>query len=349
LILITSHGALRYIGKVCPSFHLYVVAFNQNCYDYLKKVNFPGITPISLADFEDEELLKIKPTRTAAEYCWTCTPSVIMYCLKQFSLSSCTYIDADMIFYHNPEVLLNEMGRSSILISEHRYTKEYDQADESGKYCVQFMCFKNNEEGMEALTWWRERCIEWCYARAEEGKFGDQKYLDDWTSRFKGVHVLEHPGGGVAPWNVQQFDIIIRKEDNTIHLVEKMSGKMYPLVFFHYHALKFFSDSCVTFSGTMYELSNSVKSLLYIPYVEALLEVQKKVESQGFAFNVNGTRNASPSKFQVFVDFVKERAVLFKFGKISLGKLIKSDFSKHYHFYKLDYLKGKVYGATDRS
>jgi hypothetical protein len=66
--------------------------------------------------------------------------------------------------------------------------------------------------GMAVLNWWRDRCIEWCYARSEEGKFGDQKYLDDWTTRFDSVHVLEHLGGGIAPWNVQQYSFYRDKD-----------------------------------------------------------------------------------------------------------------------------------------
>ena len=71
---------------------------------------------------------------------------------------------------------------------------------------MQFMLFKNTEGGLKVLNWWRDCCLEWCYNRHEDGKFGDQKYLDDWTTRFKNIHVLRNLGGGLAPWNVQQYD-----------------------------------------------------------------------------------------------------------------------------------------------
>ena len=77
-------------------------------------------------------------------------------------------------------------------------------------YNVQFMTFRRDARGLEALHWWRDRCIEWCYYRVEDGKLGDQKYLDDWPERFDGVHVLEHPGGGLAPWNVENYELARR-------------------------------------------------------------------------------------------------------------------------------------------
>ena len=74
------------------------------------------------------------------------------------------------------------------------------------------MFFKNDRSGREALEWWRERCLEWCYNRHEDGKFGDQKYLDDWVERFKNVRVINNIGVGVAPWNVNSYELIRSEE-----------------------------------------------------------------------------------------------------------------------------------------
>ena len=91
---------------------------------------------------------------------------------------------------------------------------------------------------MKVLRWWRNACLDWCYNRYEDGKFGNQKYLDDWTTRFEGVHELEHFGGGVAPWNMQQC--MFYKKDGMVIVHEKMTGNELPLVFFHFHACKCF-------------------------------------------------------------------------------------------------------------
>ena len=69
------------------------------------------------------------------------------------------------------------MGDKSILLTKHRYSPQYNKELKAGKYCVQFVTFKNDARALEALIWWRDRCLEWCYNRFEDGKFGDQLYL----------------------------------------------------------------------------------------------------------------------------------------------------------------------------
>lgn len=266
-----SRGLVMYdsLKKHCDDFHLYVFAFNAKAEEVLKTLNLKHMTVISLSEFEDEQLLKVKPERSRAEYCWTCTSSTIQYVLDHFEVENCTYLDADLRFYHNPRVLIDEMEASgkSVLITSHRYTRRYDQSFLRGKYCVQFMYFKNNPEGREVLQWWRERCLEWCYARVEDGKFGDQKYLDDWTTRFPSVHELEHLGGGVAPWNCQQYDFSLNNEKQ---LVGEANGNSFPVVFFHFHGVKVYEGWKAIYAPRSYVLSGAVKNLFYKPYIQSL-------------------------------------------------------------------------------
>ena len=241
------------LKKESDEFHLYIFAFDDRSNELLRKLNLEFVTVVSLQEFEDEELLALKSGRTSGEYCWTCTPSTIKYCIENYNLDACTYLDADLYFFSNPSILIEEMGEKSVLITEHRYTPEYDQSATSGIYCVQFMTFKNNTKGMKALNWWRESCNAWCYARFEDGKFGDQKYLDDWTTRFKGIHVLENLGGGVAPWNVQQYDL---------------SSHNFNLIFYHFHGYKLLEDKKVDCGG--YKLDKNDIDKLYRPYTKHL-------------------------------------------------------------------------------
>jgi len=160
----SSRGLAMYrsLNENAKDFHLFIVAFDDKCYEMLLKLSLKNVTVISLTEFEDEQLLTIKSTRTPQEYCWTCTPSIILYCINKFNLKICTYIDADLLFYSDPEILIDEMGDKSVLITEHRYSPEYDQTKTSGKYCVQFVTFKKDVNGMIVLNWWRDACLDWC-------------------------------------------------------------------------------------------------------------------------------------------------------------------------------------------
>lgn len=324
------------LEATCPAFHLYVFAFDDESYAYLQNSPLPNLTVISLQDFEGPALLAVKPTRSMAEYCWTCTPFTILYCINAFKLPSCTYLDADMIFYSNPQVLIDEMADKSVLISEHRYPKIYDQSWYSGIYCVQFMCFKNDVPGLHVLNWWKDRCIEWCYAKNEDGKFGDQKYLDDWTTRFNCVHVMQHPGGGVAPWNLKLYSF--HTNDQSVLITEKNKSGKYALIFFHFHGVKFFTDNKVSLAGPLYEILPPAKHLLYFPYVKQLLRIAVTVNQRCRGINANGPSQPAPSAYKTFFQFVRDHLNAFSRYFPAAFNPKNYNFKNHNHLYKTNEL-----------
>ena len=135
-----------------------------------------------------------------------------------------------------------------------------------------FLSFRNDASGVEALNWWRDRCIEWCYARREDGKYGDQLYLNDWPARFKRVVVLQNIGAGVAPWNHIQYDFNMGSKDSQVLVNDT------PLVFYHFHSIAFVGPQVVI--PTKY-VSNPVRKgvlrLCFIPYLNKLQDVLEKV------------------------------------------------------------------------
>jgi hypothetical protein len=271
-----SRGLAMYNSLVrqTSDFHLFIFAFDQPSCELLKGMDLPSATIISLQEFETKELLSVKDSRTAGEYCWTCTPFTIWHCIHHYNLDHCTYLDADLLFFSDPKVLTDEMGEKDVLITKHNYSAEYDQSEPCGIYCVQFLTFKNTERGLKVLNWWRYACLDWCYNKFEDGKFGDQKYLDDWTERFEGVHELENRGGGVAPWNSK--DYLFLDSENRVKL-EYGNRENIPLVFYHFHDFRYCVNKSYKLTGEMYLLREDVKSFVYRPYLKALEEAEDQV------------------------------------------------------------------------
>lgn len=251
-------------------FHLYIVAFDKFTYNFLKKKNFKFITCVYFKNFENRELKKVKKDRTLVEYLWTCTPSIILFFIQKYKLSSCTYLDADIYFFSNPKIIYKNQSDYSVFITSHNYHPQYDQTKTSGKYCVQYLTFKNNKAGLKVLNWWSKQCIKWCYNRVEDNKFGDQKYLDIWPKQFLGVIVANHLGAGVAPWNVKRFTI---KKNKKTYILE--DNKYYDLIFYHFHDLKFFFKNNLVFLSS-YELRKDAIDNIYMPYIQSILSIEKK-------------------------------------------------------------------------
>ncbi|HBD95607.1 MAG: hypothetical protein A2015_11145 [Spirochaetes bacterium GWF1_31_7] len=264
-----SRGLTMYnsLKKNTADFRLYIVCFDDYTYNGLLQLNFPEIIPISLNQFEDIELLEAKKGRTKAEYCWTSTSSVILYVLNTFNEPECTYLDADLYFFSDPGVLLDEAKNHSVMITEHRFSAPYKHYVFFGIYNVQFMYFKNDVNGRKVLDWWRSRCLEWCYDRSEDGKFGDQKYLDQWNSLFEGIHVMHNTGGGVAPWNVQSFTY--EQNQNVLFQCNKQTKEHNKVIFYHFHKFKLYKEGFGL--AHTYDLSKDIADFIYTPYYQALL------------------------------------------------------------------------------
>lgn len=265
-------------------FELFIFAFDDISFQILKKLNLQNITTVSLGEFETSELLEVKKARSKAEYCWTCTPSIISYLFNKYNFPDCTYLDADLIFYSDPAVLIEEMveNRKNVLITEHRFSpiaKLYEKK-RAGRFCVQFVTFTNEIDSLLILEKWRMQCIDWCYARYEDGKFGDQKYLDAWPGEYDNIHILQHIGGGIAPWNLQQYNFSYNGK--SIKGKVKKTGSVFKIVFYHFQYIKFIKSG--SYDIGWYLISSGFKNMFYIPYLKKLEEFEIMVKKTNLSY-----------------------------------------------------------------
>ena len=229
---------------------------------------------IAVESLETPELQEVKPSRTIAEYCWTLTPFAPHFVFAADpNVSRVTYLDADLWFRKPPDPIFSEFDKSQkeVLITEHAYAPEYDQSEASGEFCVQFMTFTRTG-GEPVRKWWEKRCIEWCYSRQEDGKFGDQKYLDDWPVRFKDtVHVLKQRHLLLAPWNATRFPY---------------NGA----IAYHFHGLRI-CKTIILSNG--YALPDPVVSFVYKNYLSDLRHSISLLKEHGFEIKCQGTEQTT--------------------------------------------------------
>ena len=270
------------LEQVCDSFILYIFTFDQTAYEVLTEMGLDKAEVIPLEQFETEELLQIKGSRSRGEYCWTCTPVIIEYVLDQYQSDCCTYIDADLFFYQSPQILLEEFKRSgkSVGLVEHRFPNTYhgrSQKSKSGKYCVQFNTFANDKVGRDLLKLWRQQCIEECSLE----KCGDQRYLTEWGEKYKQhVHEYQHLGGGVASWNLPSYRI--RETNQNLYVVHK--GRRYEMVFYHFHGVRYSDDGRVKVGVIAGQdgglVSRKAIKIIYYPYLYKIELVRNELKEK---------------------------------------------------------------------
>lgn len=263
----------RSLCNVCPDLRLFVLCLNDATYDKLQSLD-ERIVPIPLSELEayDPELLATKSTRSIVEYYFTISPCLPLFLFHKYpELDILTYLDGDLYFFSSPECLYEELGNKSILLCRHNFSDSLrEQAELFGRYNVAFQIYRNNEICHNCLRWWRERCLEWCYDRAENGKFADQKYLDGMVDWFQDtIKESDNIGADVAPWNMRQY--VIQK--NTVPLING-----FPLIFMHYQGFRLLGKDFVRWPMLYGNITVHVWSFFARKYYKSLMKTQDVFE-----------------------------------------------------------------------
>jgi hypothetical protein len=217
----------------CPDFELSILCLSAECFATLTRLALTRVRLFTLAELESFEprLRTARQNRSLIEFYFTCSPVLPLFVLAQNpQATDVTYLDCDLLFFDRLEALWAEIDGHSIAITPHRFPPALRELAQYGIFNVGLLTFRRDDNARACLEWWRERCIEWCYDRLEGDRFADQKYLDVWPEKFRGVKIIENPSVNLAPWNLAGHKLEWRDES--------VQADGQPLLVFHFHGLK---------------------------------------------------------------------------------------------------------------
>jgi hypothetical protein len=304
---------------------LYIFALDKFTIEFFdsRKAYFPEVItlPLSVLEESDPELLACKSNRSVISYYFTLSPCIPLFMLKKFDLPHICSLDADIVFYSDPTPVFNYLSENSIIITPHKFSKENSHKTTWGTYNVSFQIFRNDFTGLACLEKWREQCIDWCddWFDQDHDRFADQKYLDEWPLLYKNsLKVLDDTVCGLATWNLNNYCLSIQKGT--------YFSNGYPIIFYHYHGVKFLSNNWVETGFSSYKTKmNAVVNRMYKDYIMNL--IRKKDEYQIVAIQHIREKNRpellSRILFESHAYFVRKNGAIVTVGFRILPVLIK--------------------------
>lgn len=270
--LLCLHDSLVMQGE---PFVLHVLCFDAETEAVVKAVNSTTLVAVGLDELmhADPAYAAVRRLRSCVEFYFTATPVFVRYCLNRVpSATQMTYLDADMYFFGPASAVFSAQGDASVGIVPHRFPPRLRHLEKSGVYNVAWVSFRRDANGLACLEWWRERCLEWCFDRVEQGRYADQGYLDEFRRRFDGVRALYDRGINSAPWNIDDARIVAR--DGRVHIDDR------PLLFYHFQGLReliagWFDPGLLFYRSTM---TPALRDLVYLPYLRKLVAAQQCLE-----------------------------------------------------------------------
>lgn len=268
--LALHRSLVRHAGR----FHLWVLCMDRVLPELIGRLGLPDVTAVPLDEVVDDRIEAALADRSAGERAWTMTPFTYGVVFSRIpSAEVVTYLDADLWFLRSPRRAIDRFldSGAAVMLTEHAYAPAHDFTAESGRYCVQFLPMRRGSS--DAMReWWQERCLEWCYARLEDGRFGDQKYLDDWLARFPAgsIHVSPIPGEFQGPWNATRFPYS-------------------EAITYHFHGLRILDDGRVRLFKRRYEVPRPHLKHVYDHYLVDLRAASDQLRALGESGRAQGS------------------------------------------------------------
>ena len=166
--------------------------------------------------------------------CWSLASFFSNYLMNK-NIGDITYMDSDIFFHDDFQIILDAIGDKQVGIFRHRqFPLSSNRAE--GLYNVGVVHFKDGEIGRKTLEWWSDAVLYQKHAHL--AGCGDQGYLNEFPALAEGNIFIDEGVGHGAPWMWQLYDLRKYQEDGTIG----WEGETQKLIFTHFSQFVYRED-----------------------------------------------------------------------------------------------------------
>ena len=248
-------------------FTLHILACDSDTYWQFTAMKLDGKLPFAevhhAGEFDPPLARAVRNKRWPTPYYFfTMTPLFTKWIFDKYG-GPVSYIDADCMFFCRPNFDLGIIKADQAGVVPHRFpAHDYQRLIPNGKFNVSLVTF--GRDSGDILNHWLDRVLVKCDAES----VGDQKYLDEWESRFPGRVVSFYEGVGPGPWNIYTRPLSL------VDGIPMIDG--FPIIFYHYHEFRYRDGS---FNLTGYPIREIDRELIYAPYIARFLEAKNELAS----------------------------------------------------------------------
>jgi len=234
----------------CRPYSLFILVLDQCSEKTLSKL--ANIEVVNLSKIETNQAKSRKDKLPANDYVWLLKTFWIRYLLEEVGLPHLLYLDADSLFFASPEGLYQQLSRTDLAITPHRFSPRFKQYERNGLYNAGFIWMRRSKKTLACVKEWTATALAHKY-----GHLTEQKCLDDWPKKY-GAQTIEHLGANLAPWNQGRYTYSRRSREIFVE-----DDK---LIWYHFHqGLE-----------TYYPLHPFVKKHIYSWYCRALARAEQQ-------------------------------------------------------------------------
>lgn len=271
---LTLYDSLR---EKSSDFIMHYLCFDKKSFDKMSEYGSDTLIVYHDEEFLSNKILKNLKIKDRKYYSYTLASFFSNYLIEKIG-SDITYIDSDIYFHQDIDLIFKEIKSRDIGMFRHRqYSMDFPNAN--GWFNVGVVHFKNTDIGRHVLNWWADAVLNRKYP--ELATCGDQRYLDAFLEIDRDSVFIDGAIGHGAPWQWQLYSFDTYEKDGCI----TWNNDKQKLVFSHFSQFEYSIKKNTYTPSTMHHCytpvnfyTNGVLKSIYDNYFDEIKKTHIKYD-----------------------------------------------------------------------